>query len=142
MPLLEIITGQILIKNSSSKFGYFSGGSKNVARICFFFSKYLELSEEEPLNEHKYSSLSSKVWHIVFLLHSILYVYWVFKFKHFVVPTFVTKLTEYLCLGCFFFFRQISTLNEPLLTEFFISFKKYCFKKYNLKLYFTCDNFS
>ena len=32
-----------------------------------------------------------------------------FIILYFIVPTFDTKVTEYLCSGWFFFFRQIST---------------------------------
>ena len=40
---------------------------------------------------------------------SKLYSEWNLHCKQFIVPTFDTKVTEYLCSGCVFFFRQVST---------------------------------
>ena len=44
-----------------------------------------------------------------------------------IVPTFDTKVTEYLCSGRVFFSSdKFRLFNKPFLTDFFISFEKYC----------------
>ena len=50
-----------------------------------------------------------------------------------IVPTIDTKVTEYLCSGWFFFFRQNSTLSHS---------KAIVFLSLNLKTCFSCDPFS
>ena len=62
---------------------------------------------------------------------------------HLIVPTFDTKVTEYLCLGWVFFLQTIF----DFLTEHFDRILKYHSKgifdlSSNLKIYFTCDLFS
>ena len=44
-----------------------------------------------------------------------------------IVPTFDTKVTEYLCSGWVFFSSdKFRLFNKPFLTEFLISFERYC----------------
>ena len=59
------------------------------------------------------------------------------------VPTFDTKVTEYLSSGwVFFFFRQISTFYLAIFDGFFYHSKGIVVLSLNLKRYFTCDHFS
>ena len=60
-----------------------------------------------------------------------------------VVPTFDTKVTEYLCSGWVFFLQtNIDFLTSHFWRNFLIPFKRYCCPELNLKRYFTCDCFS
>ena len=63
---------------------------------------------------------------------------------HLTVPTFGTKVTEYLCSGwVFFFFRQISTFYLAIFDGIFLYHSKDIVAlSSNLKRYFTCDHFS
>ena len=60
-----------------------------------------------------------------------------------VVPTFDTKVTEYLCSGDFYFlqtnFDFLTTIFDGL---FYIIQKSIVVLSLNLKRYFTCDYFS
>ena len=59
-----------------------------------------------------------------------------------VVPTFETKVTEYLCSGWVFFSSdKFRLFNQPFLTEFFY-ITQYVVLSLNLKIYITCDHFS
>ena len=60
-----------------------------------------------------------------------------------IVPTFDTTVTEYLCSGWVFFFRQISTFYLAIFDGIFSYHSKaIVVLSLNLKRYFTCDNFS
>ena len=58
------------------------------------------------------------------------------------VPTFVMKITEYLCSGCFFSSDKFRPFNRPVLTEFYFNQAKgIVVLSLNLKLYSTCEYF-
>ena len=59
-----------------------------------------------------------------------------------IVPTFDTKVTEDLCSGGFFFFRQNSTFKLAIFDGIFFYYSKgIVVLSLNLKIYFTCDHF-
>ena len=55
-----------------------------------------------------------------------------------IIPTFDTKVTEYLCSGwVFFFFRQVSTFYLAIFDGiFFLSFERYCCPELKLEKIF------
>ena len=110
-------------------------------KTFLWFSRHLKSGSFFFIWRQKFSLIKKKAFYQI-LSPCFLDIASTLNYSNVLVPTFVTKVTEYLCSGGFFFFRRISTFLLAIFDGIFnYPLKVIDVLSLNLKRYFTCDHF-